>query len=241
MARGHDEDWKPTPDLEIPAMQGAGALRSSANDLAKYVAANVGLLPSELAPLMREMQVVRHHSGTLRWGNTAMPWNDHGAYSPPGSDLTGHGGGTGGFATFIGLDKQQRRGVVVLSNQERIHSSILGFRILQHARLDRLDPVKMMHVQQITGVGLVLGVDEQSHMLVVKGTQPKSPSARANVVAGSIIESIDGVPTAGKTLPENAALIRGESGTIVQLALKEPNESEPKTVKITREKFLIGE
>src|SRR5205085_10572945 len=111
MARGHDEDWKPTPDLKIPAMEGAGAIRSSANDLAKYVAANIGLLPSELAPLMKEMQVVRHHTGTLEWGNTAMPWYDLAAHNPPGSDLTGHGGGTGGFASFIGFDKQQHRGV----------------------------------------------------------------------------------------------------------------------------------
>ena len=98
-----------------------------------------------------------------------------------------------------------------------------------------------MHIQQITGVGLLLGFDEKKNLLLINGTQPRSPSARANIAAGSIIESIDGAPTAGKSLMESAALIRGESGTVVQLALKEPNETEPKTVKLTREKFLIGE
>ena len=49
-----------------------------------------------------------------------MPWYDSAVYSPPGSDLLGHGGGTAGFATFIGFDKLQRRGIVILSNQVRI-------------------------------------------------------------------------------------------------------------------------
>jgi len=241
VARGHDDQGRPAPPLRIDTLAGAGAIRSSANDLAKYVAANLALAPSELAPLMRDMQVVRHHTGTLEWGNTAMPWVDLAAYNPPGSDLTGHAGSTGAFSAFIGLDKQRRRGVVVLSNQVRIHSTTVGFRILQRARLEGVDAVTMKHLQQVTGVGFVLDLDKPSRMPLVKAAQPKSPAARANIAAGSIIESIDGVPTAGKTLLETSALIRGDAGTPVRLALKAPGKAEPKTVTLTREQFLVGE
>jgi serine-type D-Ala-D-Ala carboxypeptidase/endopeptidase len=125
-AQGHDEAWKPTPYYELPAMPGAGAMRSTANDLAKYVAANLGLVKSDLTPLIQQMQVIRHQDDTIQFGKTAMPWYDQATYDPSGSQLLGHGGGTGGFASFIGLDTKQRRGVVVLSNQQRIHSSCWG-------------------------------------------------------------------------------------------------------------------
>jgi CubicO group peptidase (beta-lactamase class C family) len=241
MARGHDEDLKPTPDLEIPALAGAGALRSTVNDLVKYVSANTGLTPSELKPLMQDMQVIRHHGTSYEWGNTAMPWIDQTVYSPPGSELLGHGGGTGGFAAFIGFDKLQHRGIVILSNQERIHSSVLGWRILQHAPLDHLDPVKMQAIHQVSGTGIIIDLYNKKKALLANGARHGSPAVKLNLPKGTIIESINGVSTTGKTLEECGAMLVGEAGTSVELAVKEPNAAQARKVKITREKFLFGE
>jgi CubicO group peptidase (beta-lactamase class C family) len=42
-ARGHDQLGKPAPNWEFQVYDGAGGLRSTANDLLKYVSANLGL------------------------------------------------------------------------------------------------------------------------------------------------------------------------------------------------------
>ena len=52
-ATGHDETGKPADNFELPAIGGAGAIRSTVNDMLKFVAANLGLTPSPLAPVCK--------------------------------------------------------------------------------------------------------------------------------------------------------------------------------------------
>ena len=93
---------------------------------------------------MQAIQVFRHNNYELyTGGQTAMPRYDSSAYKPPGSRLMGHAGGTGGASSFIVLDTEAHRGVVVLSNQS---ASKFGWRILQCANLANLDPVTMTPV-----------------------------------------------------------------------------------------------
>ena len=60
LARGHDQLGKPAPNWEFQVYDGAGGLRSTANDLLKYVSANIGLTPSSLTRLMEQTHVIRH-------------------------------------------------------------------------------------------------------------------------------------------------------------------------------------
>ena len=60
VAKGHDRLGMPLPNQDFLAMTGASALRSTANDLLKYVGANVGLSQSSLTPLMGKTQLPRH-------------------------------------------------------------------------------------------------------------------------------------------------------------------------------------
>src|SRR5277367_2438208 len=107
-ARGHDEYGKLAPDYHLRVMESAGALRSTANDLLKYISANLGLTRTHLLPLMEKMQVIRHRDGLPDWGKTAMPWMDESVYNPPGTELLGHAGGTIGSRAFIGFDKDRK-------------------------------------------------------------------------------------------------------------------------------------
>jgi len=118
LARGHDQLGKPAPNWEVQVYDGAGGLRSTANDLLKYVSANLGLTPSSLTPLMEQTQVIRH-KGTSDHGDTAMAWYARGEGYQSGMEVLGHGGATGGYETFIGINKDQRKGVVVLSSELR--------------------------------------------------------------------------------------------------------------------------
>jgi serine-type D-Ala-D-Ala carboxypeptidase/endopeptidase len=113
LAMGHGSDGKRAPNWDFQVYAGAGAVRSTANDLLKYVAANIGLTQSDLTPLMQKTHVL-HHLAQSRYGNTALPWMDRSQSDQTGTELLGHAGGTGGYETFIGFDKQHRRGVVVL-------------------------------------------------------------------------------------------------------------------------------
>jgi CubicO group peptidase (beta-lactamase class C family) len=241
LARGHNNKGKLVANWDLGVLVGCGGIRSTANDLLKYVAANVGLTTSPLKPLMLDMQVIRHHNafdptGTTR-GNTAMPWMDTGVFQPPGMDLLGHGGGTGGYSTFIGFDKKQRRGIVVLSNQLMFSCSELGFRLLQKLPLDGVTLATIQAQREVTGIGVALGSDEKTHALRITKVLPNSPASQAGLVAGSIIQKIDDVSTNGKSLADCVALIRGPVGSKVRLELLEPEHEQASTVEIVRQKF----
>jgi CubicO group peptidase (beta-lactamase class C family) len=62
LATGHDKAGNRAERMQLKVMAGAGALHSTANDLLKYVAANLGLTQTRLNPSMVEMQVVRHRN-----------------------------------------------------------------------------------------------------------------------------------------------------------------------------------
>jgi serine-type D-Ala-D-Ala carboxypeptidase/endopeptidase len=242
LAKGHDESGKSTANWEMPALAATGALRSTANDLLKYAAAEVGLTDSALAGLMQKTHVIQHDDAKVRddfAGHSALPWVDEGVLIPPGSELLGHAGGTGGYNSFIGLDLERRIGVVVLTNQSKIHSSMLGWRILQHAHLDGIDPEKMAPMREVVGIGAKLDLDKQSHELKIIGAIPNSPADVAGLSAGELtVRSIDGIDPTGKSIAECVALIKGPAGSSVRFELTDKNGN-VKTVEIMRKKYRI--
>jgi CubicO group peptidase (beta-lactamase class C family) len=241
MATGHDENGKLAPRFNLRLMAGAGALLSSANDLLKYLSANLGLTQSSLKPLMDQMKVIRHRDAP-EFGNTAMPWWDSGVYQPPGMELLGHGGGTGGCSAFIGFDRKQQRGVVVLANQRAAlaNSYAIGWRILQRAPLKGLQITTLMPLQEIVGLGAALALNQETRQVWISKVYPKSPAAAAGLSAGLVIQKIDAVSTTGKSLPECLSLLRGKAGTKVRLELVNTEKNRTNVVELTRQKFLIS-
>ncbi|NNF36456.1 MAG: beta-lactamase family protein [Saprospiraceae bacterium] len=96
---------------DIPTLAGAGAIRSSVHDMLIYLAANLGLVKSDIYPSMELTHQIRHDkAGNARVG---LGWHiNKGAYG----DVIWHNGGTGGYRTFSGFVKETGRGVVVLTN-----------------------------------------------------------------------------------------------------------------------------
>jgi serine-type D-Ala-D-Ala carboxypeptidase/endopeptidase len=241
LATGHDKSEKQVVNWGFQVMAGAGAIRSTANDMLKYVAANLGLTQSNLTPLIENTHVIRHRD-SIDFGNTAMPWVDQGVYNPPGMELLGHAGGTGGYSAFIGFDKKNRRGVVVLANQQgRFSSSSIGWRILQHARLSGKDIATMMPIRWHVGIGTALEIDEKTHTLHITKILPNSPASQAGLSTGLIVQKINDVPTAGKSLADCTSIIRGTADTKVRLELVDSERKHTSTVELTRQRFLIDE
>jgi D-alanyl-D-alanine-carboxypeptidase/D-alanyl-D-alanine-endopeptidase len=237
LATGHDENGQPAPYYDFQVMKGAGALCSTANDLLKYLSANLGLGESSLRPLMEKSQVIRH-TGSPEMGKSALPWYDQAVYNPPGTELLGHGGGTGGFAAFMGFDKKQRRGVVVLSNQTTLHSSTIGWAILQGMPLTRESGNQL--VREIVGLGFSFEVDKQTQTLRTTKIYSNSPASRAGLSAGLIIQTIENVPTVGKSTADCLTLLRAHGNPKVRLQLINPERKETNTVELTRGKFLTS-
>jgi D-alanyl-D-alanine-carboxypeptidase/D-alanyl-D-alanine-endopeptidase len=108
MATGHSAMLASVPNWDFRTLAGAGALRSSANDMLTFLEAFLGYRESTLAPAMKAMLEVRRSVGTTRF-EVGLGWNILG-------DLAWHDGGTGGFRSWAGFDLNKRIGVVVLPN-----------------------------------------------------------------------------------------------------------------------------
>lgn len=95
---------------DVPTLAGAGALRSSAEDMLKYLAANLGLLKENpLADVMTIAQTPRDAAGALM----GLGWSISGSEEHL---IYAHNGGTGGFRSFAGFIPSKRFGVIVMTN-----------------------------------------------------------------------------------------------------------------------------
>lgn len=111
-AVGHNATLAAVPNWDLPTLAGAGALRSTANDLLNFLAANLGYSESSLAPAMAAM--VKDHRPTGTPGmEIALGWH---VFPGDGNPIIWHNGGTGGYRSFLGYSPKSRVGVVVLSN-----------------------------------------------------------------------------------------------------------------------------
>jgi D-alanyl-D-alanine-carboxypeptidase/D-alanyl-D-alanine-endopeptidase len=128
LAVGHDATLKPVPNWDIPAFAGAGALRSTANDMLIFLAANLGIIKTELAPAMATEVSVRRPTGVP---NLEIAYGWH-VFTGNGKTIYWHNGGTGGYRTFMGYDSKARVGVVALSNT----STPMGVDDIGHHLLD---------------------------------------------------------------------------------------------------------
>ena len=112
LATGHDAARKPSANWDLPTLAGAGALRSTVNDMLKFVSANLGLKKSPLLAAMQKAHQSQHDTGVpdLEIG---FGWH---ILKKFGTEMVWHNGGTGGYHSFIGFDQKKGKGVVVLSN-----------------------------------------------------------------------------------------------------------------------------
>lgn len=115
LAIGHNATGEVVSNWDLPTLAGAGALRSTVNDMLKFLGAN---LDSALGPVA--MDLARAHT-PIR--NTDQPSMRIGlawlTLNPFGNPITWHNGGTGGYHSFIGFDPTNKRGIVILSNSTR--------------------------------------------------------------------------------------------------------------------------
>lgn len=243
LAAGHSSNYKPARDYNFHVMAGAGALRSTANDLLKYVSANLGLVPSDLTPLMQKTHVIRFND-PAHSQKVAMAWMTRGEGYQSGLDLLGHPGGTVGYGSFVGFDQKRRRGVVVLSNHLEASGVLppetIGWLLLRDVRLTPQVASVLLtgNSHELVGIGARLDLDAATHMVRIGEVFSNSPAAHAGLSNGLIIQKIDNVPTSDKSMTECVGLIRGPAGTSVRLELINTERNKTNTVMVSRQKYL---
>ncbi len=111
MAQGFDENGDAVSNWDIPTLAGAGALRSTAKDMAKFIRANLNLQKSGLGSAFAEARKQqREAGGKMKIG---LAWH---ILPNASGDIVWHNGGTGGFRSFAGFNQTIKKGAVVLTN-----------------------------------------------------------------------------------------------------------------------------
>jgi serine-type D-Ala-D-Ala carboxypeptidase/endopeptidase len=108
LAPGHDYTGKAANYFDTDALVGTGAIRSTANDMLRYLKANMDIDQSPLAAAMKLAHLPRRDMSKttrigLAWMTTdkGIVWKD---------------GLTPGYRSFLGFTADGRRGVVILAN-----------------------------------------------------------------------------------------------------------------------------
>jgi CubicO group peptidase (beta-lactamase class C family) len=125
LAAGHNSALLPVGNWDFDVLRGAGALRSTANDMLKFLAANLELMDTPLRPALRRMRSVRRETGTPDLG-IMLGWH---VLDKFGTNVVWHNGGTAGYRTFLGFDPAAKKGVIVLCNTNLVPDDV-GLHIL---------------------------------------------------------------------------------------------------------------
>ncbi|MGH7455782.1 MAG: serine hydrolase, partial [bacterium] len=138
LAQGHNEVLRPASNWDIPTLAGAGALRSTVNDMLLFLAANLGFTKSALAPIMQKTHAAQNSTGMPNL-EIGLGWH---ILKKDGSEIIWHNGGTGGYHSFIGFDKSKGLGVVVLSNSTNDIDDIGRHLLNPKFELAKLEPTQ---------------------------------------------------------------------------------------------------
>jgi hypothetical protein len=90
---------------------------------------------------------------------------------------------------------------------------------------------------QYGGIGIAVDLDPATHAPRITKVLPALAQSHTNLVAGSILQKINGTSTAGKSLSQCVFLTRGRVGTEVVLELFDPGSKQTNIVETTRERF----
>lgn len=112
LARGHFTTGYPSRNWDLPTLAGAGAIRSTVNDMLKFAAANLDPREDGLPASFRLAQTVQRE-GPGNSPATGLNWHLN---RRKGREFVWHNGQTGGYHAYLGLERATRTAVVVLSN-----------------------------------------------------------------------------------------------------------------------------
>lgn len=153
LAKGHN-NGEEVENWDLPALVGAGGIRSSAVDMVKYIQANMGVIKSPLYEAMQLSHKTAYENEDQKF-KIGLTWH----FDNDGA-IVQHGGATGGYRAFAGFVKGTQKGVVVLTN------STEGIGAIGRKLLDETFDLKMPKISiaadlenEITKNGIENGIE----------------------------------------------------------------------------------
>jgi len=126
LALGHDAEGNVVSNWDIGVLEGAGALRSTVNDMLRFARGNLDTSQNRLARILRQTHQARVPTGRSDT-SMALGWLIR---HVDGHAIVWHNGGTGGYRTWIGFDETRRIAAVVLTNSSQ-GADDLGYLLLK--------------------------------------------------------------------------------------------------------------
>ena len=113
LAKGHS-GFAEVSNWDLATLAGAGAIRSTATDMLKYLAANMGMTKTDLYPAMQ----LAHKKSSLKEdvSSIGLSWF---VTDSDSLEIIEHGGATGGYRAFAGFINGGDKAVVVLTNSSK--------------------------------------------------------------------------------------------------------------------------
>jgi CubicO group peptidase (beta-lactamase class C family) len=135
LAPGHDADGEPSANWDFDALAACGGVRSTANDVLKFLAANM----ADDSPIAPAAKLARKSLGDALTANkVALGWH----FARKGT-LVWHNGQTGGYHSFAGFIPGKNVAVVVLSNTGTGIVDELGLRVIDHLLGKDVEPIAL--------------------------------------------------------------------------------------------------
>ena len=131
VAQGHDMIGQPINDWDMPTLVGMGEINSSASDIIRFL--SVQLSPPK-GSLGEAIALTQQSQFERPGGSIGLGWHIGTEGLASRSQRTNpnwHNGGTGGAKNFVGFDKTNNVGVVVLNNNPSPFVDVLGLALYQ--------------------------------------------------------------------------------------------------------------
>ncbi|RJP28449.1 MAG: serine hydrolase [Candidatus Omnitrophota bacterium] len=117
LSPGYKMDGLPCKNWDLPeAVAGAGAIRSTMNDMMKFLSANLGMRETTIQNAIDFSQQLHLRENNPIDNTTLLGWD---GMTIPIDDLPciWKNGQTGGYRSFIGFQREQQIGIVAIVNQ----------------------------------------------------------------------------------------------------------------------------
>jgi serine-type D-Ala-D-Ala carboxypeptidase/endopeptidase len=115
LAQGHLPNTMPQVPWDFPVdMAGVGGVRATLPDMVRYLEGELGTRESEITPALAQTQQQVARAGGHTMG---MNWEILSTVNIANGHTIGfHGGGTGGYSSFVAFDRAAQRAAVLLSD-----------------------------------------------------------------------------------------------------------------------------
>jgi D-alanyl-D-alanine-carboxypeptidase/D-alanyl-D-alanine-endopeptidase len=194
LAQGHLPNAMPAVPWDFhPDMAGVGGVRATLPDMLRYLEGQLGTRESAITPaLARTQEQVADVDGHRMGMNWILSTRS-------GHMRMSHGGGTGGYSSFVGFDRTAKRAVVLLSDTAL--TSIGGLEAFGSHLLDSSSPAGAPRVVATADARLIDALVGKYRLQGGLGVELRHPAGGLTIQADSQPEFEMGYDSAGDFYP----------------------------------------